>query len=163
MVPHVYPTPVTILCMEEVFERLQGLVGTEVGVSDWMEITQERVNAFADATDDHQFIHVDPEAARLTPFGGTIAHGFLTLSLIIPLVAQIPFDVGVPRMGVNYGLNKVRFPAPVPVGSRIRARLSLDAVSEVAGGLQLERTVTVEVEGSEKPAMVAESLVRLYY
>lgn len=149
--------------MEEVFERLQGLVGTEVGVSDWMEITQERVNAFADATDDHQFIHVDPEAARLTPFGGTIAHGFLTLSLIIPLVAQIPFDVGVPRMGVNYGLNKVRFPAPVPVGSRIRARLSLDAVSEVAGGLQLERTVTVEVEGSEKPAMVAESLVRLYY
>lgn len=149
--------------MEEVFERLQGLVGTEVGVSDWMEITQERVNAFADATDDHQFIHVDPEAARLTPFGGTIAHGFLTLSLIIPLVAQIPFDVGVPRMGVNYGLNKVRFPAPVPVGSRIRARLSLDAMSEVAGGLQLERTVTVEVEGSEKPAMVAESLVRLYY
>lgn len=128
-----------------------------------MEITQERVNAFADATDDHQFIHVDPEAARLTPFGGTIAHGFLTLSLIIPLVAQIPFDVGVPRMGVNYGLNKVRFPAPVPVGSRIRARLSLDAMSEVAGGLQLERTVTVEVEGSEKPAMVAESLVRLYY
>ncbi len=149
--------------MEEVFERLQDLVGTEVGVSDWMEITQERVNAFADATDDHQFIHVDPEAARLTPFGGTIAHGFLTLSLIIPLVAQIPFDVGVPRMGVNYGLNKVRFPAPVPVGSRIRARLSLDAVSEVAGGLQLERTVTVEVEGSDKPAMVAESLVRLYY
>jgi len=149
--------------MEEVLERLQGLVGTEVGVSDWMEITQERVNAFADATDDHQFIHVDPEAAKLTPFGGTIAHGFLTLSLIIPLVAQITLDVGAPRMGVNYGLNKVRFPAPVPVGSRIRAKLSLDAVSEVAGGIQLDRTVTVEVEGSEKPAMVAESLVRVYY
>jgi acyl dehydratase len=149
--------------MEEILRRLQGMVGTEVGVSGWMEVTQERVNSFADATDDHQYIHVDPEAAKLTPFGGTIAHGFLTLSLIIPLVAQIPLDLGAPRMGVNYGLNKVRFPAPVPVGSRIRARLALDAVAEVTGGIQLDRTVTVEVEGSDKPAMVAESLVRLYY
>ncbi len=149
--------------MEEVLERLEGMVGTEVGVSDWMVITQERVDAFAGATDDHQFIHVDPELAKQTPFGGTIAHGFLTLSLIIPLVAQIPFDVGSPRMGINYGLNKVRFPAPVPVGSRIRARMMLDSVSEVPGGIHMERTVTVEVEGFDKPAMVAESLVRVYY
>jgi acyl dehydratase len=149
--------------MDSVFERLQAMVGTEVGVSEWMEITQDRVNAFADATDDHQYIHVDPERAKLTPFGGTIAHGFLTLSLIIPLVASIPLDVGTPVMGVNYGLDKVRFPAPVPVGSRIRARLALDEVSEVAGGLQLKRMVTVEVEGGEKPAMVAETIVRLYY
>jgi acyl dehydratase len=149
--------------MEQTLEKLKALEGTEVGVSDWMEITQERVNAFADATDDHQFIHVDPDRAARTPFGGTIAHGFLTLSLIIPLVAQIPLDVGSPMMGVNYGLNKVRFPAPVPVGSRIRARMSLDSVSEVPGGIQLERTVTIEVEGSEKPAMVAESIVRVYY
>jgi acyl dehydratase len=149
--------------MEEVLERLRSMAGREVGVSDWMEITQERVNAFADATDDHQYIHVDPERAKLTPFGGTIAHGFLTLSLLIPLVATIPMDVGSPMMGVNYGLDRVRFPTPVPVGSRIRARLALDEVSEVAGGLQLKRTVTVEVEGSEKPAMVAQTLVRLYY
>ncbi len=149
--------------MEQTFEKLKALEGTEIGVSDWMEITQERVNAFADATDDHQYIHIDPERAAMTPFGGTIAHGFLTLSLVIPLVAQIPLDVGSPVMGVNYGLNKVRFPAPVPVGSRIRARMGLDTVSEVPGGIQLERTVTIEVEGSEKPAMVAESIVRVYY
>jgi acyl dehydratase len=149
--------------MEQTFEKLKALEGTEIGVSDWMEITQERVNAFADATDDHQYIHIDPERAAMTPFGGTIAHGFLTLSLIIPLVAQIPLDVGSPMMGVNYGLNKVRFPAPVPVGSRIRARMGLDTVSKVPGGIQLERTVTIEVEGSEKPAMVAESIVRVYY
>jgi acyl dehydratase len=149
--------------MEDVLERLQSMAGTEVGVSPWMEMTQERVDAFAEATDDHQFIHVDPDLARQTPFGGTIALGFLTLSLIIPLVGQIPLDVGFPVMGVNYGLDKVRFPAPVPVGSRIRARLRLDSADEVAGSLQLHRTVTVEVEGTEKPAMVAESIVRLYY
>jgi acyl dehydratase len=149
--------------MDEVLQRLVAMVGAEVGVSEWMEVTQERVNAFADATDDHQYIHVDPERAKATPFGGTIAHGFLTLSLIIPLVASIPLDVGAPLMGVNYGLDKVRFPAPVPVGSRIRARLALDEVTEVAGYLQLKRTVTVEVEGSEKPAMVAQTIVRLYY
>jgi acyl dehydratase len=149
--------------MDDLLARLQNLVGTEIGVSPWLEITQERVNAFADATDDHQYIHVDPERAKLTPFGGTIAHGFLTLSLIIPLVSQIPFDIGSPVMGVNYGLDKVRFPAPVPVGARIRARLTLDSVSEVAGGLQFHRTVTIEVEGSDKPAMVAETIVRAYY
>ena len=149
--------------MEEVLERLKGLVGTEIGASDWMEITQERVDKFADATDDHQFIHVDPELAAQTPFGGTIAHGFLTLSLIVPLLMQVPLDGGYPVMGINSGLNKVRFPAPVPVGSRIRARYTLDAVEEVTGGIQLTRTVTVDIEGQEKPACVAESLVRLYY
>jgi acyl dehydratase len=149
--------------MQEVLERLQGMVGTELGVSDWWEITQERVNAFAEATDDHQFIHVNPELAAQTPFGGTIAHGFLTLSMVVPMTSQIYVDVGNPMMGVNYGLDKVRFPAPVPVGSRIRARVVLDAVSEVPGGIQMNRTVTVEVEGQEKPAMVAATLVRLYY
>lgn len=149
--------------MDEALQKLQGLVGTEIGVGEWMEITQERVDAFAAATDDHQFIHVDPDLAAQTPFGGTIAHGFLTLSLIVPMVAKIAIDVGYPVMGINYGLNKVRFPTPVPVGSRIRARYTLDSVDEVAGSLQLTRTVTIEVEGTEKPAMVAESLVRLYY
>ena len=103
--------------MEQILARLQGRVGAEIGVSEWMEITQDRVNAFADATDDHQFIHVDPERASQTPFGGTIAHGFLTLSLAVPLAGQVELDVGEPKMAINYGLDKVRFPAPVPVGS----------------------------------------------
>lgn len=149
--------------MEEALKKLLPLVGTEIGVGEWMEITQERVDAFAAATDDHQFIHVDPDLAAQTPFGGTIAHGFLTLALIVPMVAKIPIDVGYPVMGINYGLNKVRFPTPVPVGSRIRARYTLDSVEEVAGSLQLTRTVTIEVEDAEKPAMVAESIARLYY
>jgi acyl dehydratase len=149
--------------MQEVLERLRERVGSEIGVSAWMDITQDRVNTFADATDDHQFIHVDPEKAAGTPFGGTIAHGFLTLSLIVPLLARIPLDAGQPKMGINYGLNKVRFPVPVLVGSRIRARYTLDSVTEVPGGIHMERTVTVEIEGSDKPAVVAESLVRLYY
>jgi len=144
-------------------KRLSETVGAEAVTGDWMEITQSRVNAFAAATDDHQFIHVDEEKAKLTPFGGTIAHGFLTLALTVPLVNEIPLDVGSPRMAVNYGLNKVRFPAPVPVGSRIRARVRVDDVSEVPGGIQVDRTVTMEVEGSEKPAMVAETIIRFYY
>ena len=139
------------------------LVGTEIGVSDWMEITQDRVNAFADATDDHQWIHVDLERAATSPFGGTIAHGFLTLSLTVALTDQVPLDVGSPVMGINYGLEKVRFPAPVPVGSRIRARVGLVSVTDVEGGIQLNRQVTIEVEGTEKPAMVAETVSRLYY
>lgn len=138
-------------------------VGTELGVSDWMEITQQRVDAFADATDDHQFIHVDPERAAQTPFGGTVAHGYLTLSLVVPLAAQVEMDVGTPRMGINYGLDRVRFPAPVPVGSRIRARVVLDSVDEVPGGIHMKRTVTMEIEDADKPAMVAEVLTRLYY
>lgn len=149
--------------MEQILERLQGLVGTELGVSDWWEITQDRVNAFADATDDHQFIHVDPEAAAKTPFGGTIAHGFLTLSLTVPMGASVPMDVGEPKMAINYGLDKVRFPAPVPVGSRIRVRVALSSVSEVPGGIHVSQTMTTEVEGEEKPAMIAERLSRFYY
>lgn len=149
--------------MSEVLERLQGLVGTELGVSDWHEITQERVDAFAEATDDHQFIHVNPDLAAQTPFGGTIAHGFLTLSLSVAMAAEVPLDVGNPLMGVNYGLDRLRFPAPVPVGSRIRLRVSLDEVSEVPGGIHMKQTMTTEVEGKEKPAMVAERLSRLYY
>lgn len=149
--------------MEQIIDRLQGLVGTELGVSEWWEITQDRVNAFADATDDHQFIHVDEEAAKQTPFGGTIAHGFLTLSLTVPMGGEVPLDVGEPKMAINYGLDKVRFPAPVPVGSRIRVRVSLDSVSEVSGGIQISQTMTTEVEGQDKPAMVAERLSRFYY
>jgi acyl dehydratase len=141
----------------------QDRIGTEIGVSDWMEITQDRVDAFADATDDHQWIHVDREKAAAGPFGGTIAHGFLTLALTVTLSAQVVLDVGSPRMALNYGLEKVRFPAPVPVGSRIRARISLASVSDVEGGIQVNRQVVVEVEGGEKPAMVAETVSRLYY
>jgi len=127
-------------------------------------VTQERVDAFADATNDHQFIHVDPERASGTPFGGTIAHGFLTLSLTVTLAGQVELDVGEPKMAINYGLDKVRFPAPVPVGSsRIRARIALQTVSEVTAGIQVNRTVTMEVEGTGKPAMVAETVTRYYY
>ena len=149
--------------MQEVLEKLQAKVGEETGVSDWWEITQDRVDAFAEATGDHQFIHVNPELAAQTPFGGTIAHGFLTLSLTVAMGAEVVRDVGTPMMGVNYGLDKVRFPAPVPVGSRIRVRITLDEVSEVAGGLHLKETFVTEVEGAQKPAMVAERLTRLYY
>jgi len=141
----------------------QDRIGTEIGVSDWMEITQDRVSSFADATDDHQWIHVDQEKAKAGPFGGTIAHGFLTLSLTVTLTSQVVLDVGSPRMSINYGLEKVRFPAPVPVGSRIRARVVLVSVTDVDGGIQVNRQVTIEVEGTEKPAMVAETVSRLYY
>ncbi len=144
-------------------EDFKDRIGTEIGVSDWMEITQERVNAFADATDDHQWIHVDLEKAAAGPFGGTIAHGFLTLSLTVTLTSQVELDVGSPRMAINYGLEKVRFPAPVPVGSRIRARVGLVSVSDVEGGIQTNRQVVIEVEDSEKPAMVAETVSRYYY
>lgn len=147
----------------EIPQNLVEMVGQELGVSDWMTIDQERVNQFADATDDHQWIHVDVERAKEGPFGGTIAHGFLTLSLVVTLVDQIHLDLGSPKMGINYGLEKVRFPAPVPVGSRIRARVSLVSVTEVPGGLQLNRLVTIEVEGEDKPAMVAETVSRAYY
>jgi len=138
-------------------------VGTETGVSNWMEITQERVNAFAEATNDHQFIHVNEELAAQTPFGGTIAHGFLTLSLSVALGAEVTLDVGSPMMAINYGLDKVRFPAPVPVGSRIRQRVTLSGVEEVPGGLHVVQTMVTEIEGQEKPAMVAERLTRFYY
>jgi len=149
--------------MEQALADLTALVGTEIGTSDWMEITQERIDAFAEATNDHQFIHVNPELAAQTPFGGTIAHGYLTLSLTVALAAEVEMPTGSPMMGVNYGSDRIRFPAPVPVGSRVRARVAIAGVNEVPGGIQINRTVTMEVEGQEKPAMVAETLVRLYY
>lgn len=142
-------------------EDLRGVVGQQVGVSEWLSIDQDRVALFADATEDHQWIHLDVERARAGPFGQTIAHGYLTLALVVPLM-QRTFTVEGVRMAVNYGLNRVRFPAPVPVGSRIRARVSLTAVEDVAGGVQATWNVVVECEGSEKPVCVAESLSRLY-
>jgi acyl dehydratase len=143
-------------------EGVQGLVGQHLGYSDWVTITQEQVNRFADATGDHQWIHVDPErAAKESPFGGPIAHGYLTLSLLPMLVPQIVEITGF-RMGVNYGTEKVRFPAPVPVGSRVRAGATLDSATPLDGGVQIVVTVTVEVEGGTKPAMVATTVVRRY-
>lgn len=143
---------------------LEHLVGTKLGESDWWEITQDRVDAFADATDDHQWIHVDVERARQGPFGGTIAHGFLTLSLTVAMTFDVNLDVGEPKMAINYGLEKVRYPAPVPVGSRIKAHVELAGVKDVPGGIQVNRGVSIEVEGNtEKPAMVAETVSRYYY
>jgi acyl dehydratase len=125
-------------------------------------VTQERVNTFADATGDHQWIHVDVERAKKeSPFGGPVVHGFLTLSLIVPLVSQT-YTVTDAKMGVNYGLNKVRFPAPVPVGSKVRARVTLKDVEEVAGGLQNILAVTIEREGGDKPVCIAEWVTRTY-
>jgi acyl dehydratase len=142
-------------------DGLKALVGRHLGYSDWMEITQERVNVFADATGDHQWIHVDEERAKAGPFGGTIAHGYLTLSLISALLPRILRIEGF-AMGINYGTNKVRFPSPVPVGAKLRAGATLDEVTEVKGGVQNVLTVTFEVEGSEKPACVAEVVLRSY-
>jgi acyl dehydratase len=142
--------------------ELPELVGTELGSSDWYEVTQERVNQFAEATGDHQWIHIDIDRAKKeSPFGGPIAHGFLTLSLVVPLVAQV-LTVTDQKMGVNYGLNKVRFPAPVPVGSKVRASVRLESVEEIAGGLQNVLAVTVEREGGGKPVCIAEWVVRYY-
>jgi acyl dehydratase len=142
-------------------DELKSLVGQELGVSDWHEVTQEKVDAFADATGDHQFIHVDPEKAAQTPFGGTIAHGLYTLS-IGPQFSYDMYNISGVAFGVNYGYEKVRFPAPVPVGSRVRMRAALSKVDDVAGGLQITITQTFEVEGGEKPVCVAESLSRVY-
>ncbi len=142
--------------------ELAACVGQEVAVSDWLTITQQQVNLFAEATGDHQWIHVDPEKAAKGPFGGPIAHGFLTLSLI-PSFFESSFEIVGSRMGVNYGLNKVRFTSPVPVGSRLRARMLLLATLPIDNnGVQMTWEVTVEREGSAKPVCVAESLVRRY-
>ena len=139
---------------------LHDLVGTELGPTPWLEMTQDRVNLFAEATGDHQWIHVEPEAAAAGPFGTTIAHGFLSLSLLVPFLAEVlPVREGV-SMGINYGLNKVRFVSPLPVGSRIRARFQVESVEEVTGGEQLTFAVTVGREGAEKPVLAAEWLVR---
>ena len=139
------------------------LQGHELGVSRWFDITQERIDQFADCTEDWQFIHVDPEKAKETPFGTTIAHGFLTLSMLSAMVYQMPSVEGV-VMGVNYGMNKMRFVSPVPVGSKIRGRFVLDKVEEIRPGeIQTTTTVTVEIDGKDKPALVAEWLGRRYF
>jgi acyl dehydratase len=140
---------------------LREAAGTHLGHTDWQEMTQDRVNQFADATDDHQFIHVDVERAKETPFGGTIAHGYLTLSLMAPIMGELLKVSGV-KMGVNYGLDRVRFPAPLPVGAQFRGGGEIAEVTEVPGGLQVKSKCTIEVQGSEKPACVAETVVRLY-
>jgi acyl dehydratase len=143
--------------------ELRGLVGQEVGVSDWLTVTQERINAFAELTEDRQWIHCDPARARAeSPYKTTIAHGFLTLSLWSHLASQAVRVRGPFSRVINYGLNRVRFPAAVPAGGRIRARCTLQAVEEVPGGLQVAWAVTMECEGQPKPVMVAESLSRYY-
>ena len=142
--------------------ELPSLKGEELGTSDWIEVTQERVNTFADATDDHQWIHVDVDRAKAeSPFGGPIGHGYLTLSLLIPMWSQV-LTVSDATMAVNYGLNKVRFPSPVPVGSKIRLTASLKDVEEVSGGLQVTATAVIEAEGATKPVCIAEPVFRFY-
>lgn len=141
--------------------ELEAKVGMEVGISDWVTVSQERIEQFADATGDHQWIHVDAERAKAGPYGTTIAHGFLTLSLLPQMLGSaIAIDDG--RMGVNYGLNRVRFPAPVPSGSRLRGRFKLIAFETLEGGAQMTIEVTMEREGGDKPVCVAESLTRRY-
>jgi acyl dehydratase len=148
--------------MSTVFEHpsdLLAAVGADLGTTDWLEITQDRVDTFADATGDHQWIHVDPERAEAGPFGGTIAHGYLTLSLVNTFLPEL-LEVRNVSMGVNYGTDKTRFPAPVPVGSRIRGRAELSGAEAVKGGVQARVTVTVEIEGSDRPACVVETISR---
>jgi acyl dehydratase len=142
-------------------EAFKGLIGTHLGYSEYKTVTQEEVNLFAEATGDHQWIHVDPERAKEGPFGGPIAHGYLTLSLIPVLMGQVVRTNGV-RMGVNYGTNKVRFPAPVPVGSEIRLGAAVADVEDVAGGIQVALDVTIEVKGAPKPSCVAQVVFRYY-
>ena len=144
-------------------EELRSLVGREVAVSEWLEVTQERINLFADATGDHQWIHVDVERAKKeSPYETTIAHGFLTLSLLSYLMSRT-VAIKLPiKMGINYGLNRVRFPAPVPVGSRVRTTFEVEHVEEFDGGRQLTMTAVVEREGGEKPVCVAEVVYRSY-
>lgn len=140
--------------------ELSGLVGTQLGTSDWIEVTQERVNLFADATDDHQWIHVDVERAeKESPFGGPIGHGYLTLALLIPMWSEVLVVTDV-SMAVNYGLNKVRFPAPVRVGSKVRLTATLENVEEVRGGVQVTASAVIEIEGGTKPACIAEPVFR---
>ena len=140
-------------------DELRAAVGTHLGHSDWLEITQERINLFADATGDHQWIHIDPERAQAGPFGTTIAHGYLTLSLASQFLPQV-VDVRGVSMGINYGVDRVRFPSPVRVGSRLRAGVELAKVDDIPGGVQTTMRITIEVEGSDKPACVIDSLSR---
>ena len=142
------------------FDELGKAVGEDLGTSEWLEVTQDRVDAFADATGAHQWIHVDVERAKQGPFGGTIAHGYLTLSLIPQFTPQL-FSLETPGARLNYGVNKVRFPNPVKVGSRIRATAQVTEVSDVPAGKQMLTRYTVEIEGEAKPACVAETVVLL--
>jgi acyl dehydratase len=141
---------------------LESRVGQEIAQSPWVEIAQERIDLFAKATEDFQWIHVDPARARASPFGSTIAHGFLTLSML-PKLIESTFEFSDRKMGVNYGLNKVRFTAPVPAGAKIRGRFTLAKYEKLEGGVQTTWSVTVEREGGEKPAMVAETISRHYF
>jgi acyl dehydratase len=142
-------------------DEVRAAAGTHLGVSEWITVDQSQIDTFADATDDHQWIHVDQEKAKDGPFGTTIAHGFLTLSLLPALVKDVYRVEGV-KMGINYGLNKVRFTSPLPVGSKIRGSIDLVDVADATGGIQLTTKITVEVEGSERPALVAEWLTRQF-
>ncbi|RTL66512.1 MAG: MaoC family dehydratase [Pseudonocardiaceae bacterium] len=142
-------------------DELRGAVGEPIGESGWFTVDQSRIDGFADATDDHQWIHVDVDKAAKGPFGTTIAHGFLTLSLLPSLLKDV-YSVEGTKMGINYGLNRVRFTSPVPVGSKVRGVVELADVSDVDGGVQITTKVTVEIEGSERPALVAEWLTRQY-
>ena len=141
--------------------ELPALVGSEIGTSDWMLVSQERINTFAEATDDYQWIHLDTERAKDGPFGATIAHGFLTLSLFIPLWSSL-LDVSDATSLVNYGLDKVRFTSPVPAGSRVRLTATLSSVDEVKGGYQLGVSGVIEIEGQERPAVVVDFISRVY-
>jgi acyl dehydratase len=142
-------------------DELKAAVGEQLGASDWVTVDQKQIDTFAEATGDHQWIHVDTEKAKSGPFGGTIAHGYLTLSLLPVFSAQV-YKVENVKMGINYGLNKVRFTSPVPVNSRRRGSFELLEVTEVQGGVQVINRVTVEIEGSERPACVAEWVTRAY-
>lgn len=143
-------------------DALKAAIGQALGPSDWLVIDQERINLFADATDDHQWIHVDVDRAKQGPFGAPIAHGYLTLSLVSHFLPQL-LAVPAAKMGVNYGCNKVRFPAPVPAGSRIRARGEIVEVEDVQGGVQGVVRVTIEIEGGAKPACVVDSVSRFVF
>jgi len=149
------------MCVFNSIDELAAAKGEHLGHSDWHEITQEQVNLFADATGDHQWIHVDPERAKDTPFGGTIAHGYYTLSLA-PKLSEEAYKMDGFALALNYGLNKVRFPAPVPVDSKVRMRAKLAEIEEIAGGAQMIVELTFEREGGEKPVCVAQSVVRVY-
>jgi acyl dehydratase len=141
------------------FDMLRAAAGTEIGTSDWITVDQERIDRFAAATDDDQWIHVDTERAASGPYGCTIAHGFLTLSLLAPIIQQV-MTVSGARMALNYGLGKTRFISPVPVGSRVRGTVVLTSVTDIPGGVQVARTVTITTEGAQRPACVADSLAR---
>ncbi len=143
-------------------DQVRPLIGQEIAVGDWFEVTQERINKFADATDDHQWIHTDPErAAKESPFGGTVAHGYLTLSLI-PVLFDQALAINDLKMGVNYGVNRVRFTAPVLAGQRIRLRITPNAIEDVKGGTQVTWGAVMDLEGRRAPALVAEIIVRRY-